>query len=139
MWKLILLILVLFLSLMVTKLPDTSLHMKPDPFLFHDFGKDQNGNQIYITYQAYLDMICGHLMLIILTGMIAKDSSEYSFALWSFCGLQVLDLVDFLLCYNSVWVHIGQLPLSMNMVIFTTFFFIVLHQGLKKFEAWMRQ
>lgn len=113
----------------------TTDYMKPDPFPFIDFGLDSEGNQVYISWQAYVDRICDYLILCIYTGLIAYYSPIEKRALLIFFILQCIDLVDFLLFYNALWSTVFGIELSMNLFKMSIFGLIILRQWIKSFSA----
>lgn len=133
--KLLLLFLTLIVGLIFLLIPGLTSNMIPDPFLFHDFPKvliQGRMVQVGITFQAYFYMIIEHLLTLIFVGIIAKSSIEYRHAIWVFFWLHFLDLIDFLLTYNSVWYRVGRFPLSMNVVMAFVFGWVILNELWKK-------
>lgn len=107
-------------------------YMAVDPFPFINFGLDSNGNQVYISYQAYVDRICDYLIWIIWIGLLAYHVPKFlKFGVWAFFSFQVFDLVDYLLFYNSIWTNFVGVALSLNVVKSIVFGFVIL-------RAWMR-
>lgn len=84
-----------------------------------------------ITLTQHVYFIGEKLVLIILAGIIANEATEYRRATWIFFLLVVVDLVDFLCCYNSVWFYLGGFPVSMNIVKCIVF-------GLTILSEWIR-
>ncbi len=126
--KLILLYLTIILGMVFVILPNwDGTFMKPDPFYFYDFG-DGNG----IAYQTYVYMIAEYFISLIFVGIIANEATKFKGAIWIFFGLIVVDLFDFLLCYNSIWFHLSGLPVSMNIVKGLVF-------GLVIFKEWLKE
>lgn len=76
---------------------------------------------IKLTFQTYVYFICEHLTFIVLTYIIASEARKYRQALTVFFYLQVLDLVDYLLTYNTTWFKIGSIPITMNSLSFLIF------------------
>jgi len=86
---------------------------------------------IKLTAQFYFYYIFEHLGMIILSYIAAAEERIYQFEAKVFFFLMCAGLVDFILTYNSVWFHVGILPISMN-ILSTSIFGIVI------FMAWMR-
>jgi len=80
---------------------------------------------------TYIYFICERLVLIVLSGIIANEATEYKPELKVFFFLMCADLVDFLLCYNNIWFHVGSFPMSMNVAKSIIF-------GLTILNAWIR-
>lgn len=110
-------------------------YMKPDPFPFIDFGLDSEGNQVFISFQAYIDRICDYLTWMIWLGLLAYWAPhELKLLTWTLFGLIVFDLVDYLCFYNSVWGKVG-ISLSMNVVKAIVLSLIILYQWIKERSA----
>lgn len=66
-----------------------------------------------LTLQMHIWFICNKLVFIIFAYIIANESEMYRNALWVFFWIQVIKFVDYLVCYNNVWVRItDSIPFS---------------------------
>jgi hypothetical protein len=70
-------------------------------------------------------------IIILLTGVIANEATEYKRELQIFFGLMVADMFDWIICYNEAWFHIGTFPISMNILKCLIF-------GLTILNAWIK-
>ena len=59
-----------------------------------------------LTLQMHVWFICNKLVFVIFAYIIANESTDYKDALRVFFWIQVLKLIDYLLCYNNVWLRI---------------------------------
>lgn len=84
-----------------------------------------------LTIQTYLYFIFERVGLIILAYIIASESKEYRGAIWCFFILIVVDLVDYLMTYNSVWFHLSGFPVSMNVVKCVGFGLVILYEWIR--------
>lgn len=103
------LVLSLWVGLVFNLCPDGKDFMEPDPFPFFDPDDPDWG----IRLQTFVFMICEKVSTLILIGVIAW--SDRRKIVLTFFALQVLDLVDYLMCYNTVWKYIG-VPFSFNVL-----------------------
>lgn len=108
--KLILLSVTILLGLVFMALPDNTT--PKDFFLFYD---------INLTFQTYVYFLFEHFIIIILSYIIAVESRQYKNEVRIFFWLQVLDLVDYVLTYNTPWFHVFNFPISMNVIMVTVF------------------
>lgn len=131
MTKLILLFVVFLLALSSDLIPSSKEIMEPDPFMFHDFGKYDDGKQIGIVFKTYSYMITQHLSILAIFFMMAMEEKKYREALWVFFGLNFLDFVDFLLNYNTTWFRFEGIPITMNVVSSVIFGLIILREWIK--------
>lgn len=77
-----------------------------------------------LSLQMHVWFISNKLVFIILAYIIANESTEYRLALKVFFWIQVLKLIDYLLCYNNVWLRIWDIPFSsttLGILIFSLF------------------
>jgi len=99
-----------------------------DPIWFSDFFASQytNFDLHAIHVEDYFYYLFEHLLLILLFHIIHVDSKKYiSFFQYMF-WFQVADSIDFMATYNSVWLKIGVIPVSMNTLgCFIGFLFLV--------------
>lgn len=86
-----------------------------------------------VSLEYYIYSIFERSILIVLCYIIASEATEYRSAIWIFFCLVVVDLVDFLLCYNSVWFYLGIVPVSMNIVKSFVFGGVILNEAWKKY------
>lgn len=114
--KLILLYLTLILSCVFLWIPRIG---PEDYFLFSDM-------ELY--FATYVYFILERVFIIILAYVIANEATKYNDALWMFFWLCVLDLVDFLLCYNDVWFRVNEWPMSMNIFKSIVFGLVILRE-----------
>lgn len=105
--------------------------MTPDPFPFMDFPVI-NGHQVTIAYQTYVHMVIEFVITIIITGVLASVVDKFKLSVWTFFALSCADLVDYLLCYNSVWGHIGDIDISMNTTKVFIFSLVIFYEWLRK-------
>lgn len=59
---------------------------------------------IAITFKTWLYFVCEHLVLIMLSYVIAIESKKYKLQCRVFFWLQMGNLVDYLLTYNTDWI-----------------------------------
>lgn len=97
----------------------------PEPINTYDFFP-LSDMKLYPS--TYIYFICERLVLVILAGVIANESTEYRHAIWIFLFLMCADVVDFLLCYNSVWFYIRNFPVSMNTTKAILFGGVIIHE-----------
>lgn len=69
-----------------------------------------------VSLEYYIYAIFERSVLIILTYIIANESTEYRGAIWVFFWLCVADFLEYLLTYSSVWFYIDGFPVSMNVL-----------------------
>ena len=116
----------LFVALLLGTVPAffSSENMMPDPFPLMDFP-----DGIFIAYTTYVSMICDFIATIIYSWVLFDVTK--SKAIFVFFLLSIGDLFDFLVCYNVIWVMVGSIPLSFNVVryaIFSTVIFLEWNQ-----------
>lgn len=117
--KLILLYLTFVVSLLFLLVPNNDITVG---YLFSDMR---------VSLEYYIYSIFEKFVMIILAYVIWKESDNYLPELAMFFWLMVIDLVDLILSYNSVWFRIGEFPISMNIVKCIIF-------GLTILNAWIR-
>lgn len=93
---------------------------KVDLFLFHDME---------MAWQWYAYFTMEHVALIVLASLIPNLHRD-NVVKWFFI-LQVAQLADFWLTYNTTWFHIGLLPVSMNIAQIITFIAVVISESVK--------
>lgn len=103
--KLVLLYLTFVVGLIFLILPNGT--QPKDFFPFYDID-------LYLS--TYVYFILEKSILILLAGMIYNESIEYRDELRIFVWLLIFDLADYFLTYNTTWFHIGEFPISMNIV-----------------------
>lgn len=69
-----------------------------------------------LTAQTWLYFMCEHLIIIIISYLLASSNTKHYKVFVVYFWLQVVDFIDYLLTYNSVWFTIEHLPVSMNTV-----------------------
>lgn len=77
-----------------------------------------------LTLQTHVWFVCNKLVFIIFAYIIANESTEYRLALKVFFWIQVLKFVDYLICYNEVWLRIWGMPFSsttLGILVFSLF------------------
>lgn len=121
MYKLILLGVVILMGLVFNVIPSNT--EPKDWFPFYD--------GIKLTAQWYWYYIFEKSGWIILSYMLATEERKFRLELRTFFWIQVIQLADFFLTYNTTWFHIGIIPISMNIVATTIF-------GILIFMAWIR-
>jgi hypothetical protein len=97
-----------------------------DWFLFSD---------IKVTLQTHVYFICERLVLVIMAWIIVNESKEYRGALWIFFALIVMDVVDYIVGYNSVWFRFHGFPVSMNTVSAVVFAFVILKEWKRRLSS----
>ena len=117
--KLILLYLTFIVSLLFLLVPNNDITVG---YLFSDMR---------VSLEYYIYSIFEKLVLICLAYVVASEATEYRGELQIFLWLLIADLVDLLLSYNSIWFHIGPLPVSMNILKCVLF-------GLTILNAWIK-
>lgn len=65
-----------------------------------------------ITFKTWLYFLCEHIVLIMLSYVIAYEAKEYKLQCKVFFWIQVADLADYLLTYNTNWIG----PLNFNII-----------------------
>lgn len=100
----------------------------PEPVYTYDFFPFSDMKLYPATYVYF---ICERLVLVILSGIIYNEATEYRPELRVFFFLMCADVVDFLLTYNGIWFDIKSLPISMNVAASVIF-------GLTILNAWIR-
>jgi len=106
MGKLLLLWLTLAVTVFYLVLPRTSV--THDYFVFSD--------QL-LTLPMHVWFICEKLCVVIFAYVIWKESKDYGAALKVFFWLAVFRLIDYLLCYNDVWVEVWDgVPVTSNIL-----------------------
>ncbi len=118
--KLLLLYCSLTIGLIYLIVPNT------DPFNWFVFS------DMELTLKTHLYFICEKVILIILAYVLLDQENKYRQALWVFFWLMVVDLVDYIASYNSIWFHAGGFPMSMNILKSIIF-------GLVIFREWMQR
>lgn len=78
-------------------------------------------------YFYYLWDYAGKIILFLI---IAEESKEYVNYFWWMFRFQIFDTVDYMCTYNSVWFHVGLIPVSANTVGFVGLGLILLHDHL---------
>ena len=81
-----------------------------------------------LTFQTWVYFISEGLIKIILAYLLWAEAKKYKFVFFVFLWIQVFDLVDYLLSYNSIWFEVGQGPVSMNTVSIVIFAWAVLKE-----------
>lgn len=80
------------------------------PFLFSNSG---------LTPAEYVYYLCEHLSLIVLCMLLYIESHRSNkFYMKVFLGLMVVDLVDYLLSFNQLFLPIGDLEVTWNVLQF---------------------
>lgn len=100
----------------------------PEPIHTYDFFPFSDMKLYPATYVYF---ICERLTLVILSGIIWNEATEYKPELKVFFYLMCADVVDFLATYNGIWFNLGSIPVSMNTVSATIF-------GLTILNVWIR-
>lgn len=73
-----------------------------------------------------------HAIKLVLFYIVYKESTEYLNFFYGMYLFQWVDLVDYVLTYNEVWVYIGLVPISANTLGFLGLGMILLHDHLWK-------
>ncbi len=81
-----------------------------------------------LTFQTWVYFISESLIKIILAYLLWAEAKKYKFVFFIFLWIQIFDLMDYLLSYNSVWFEIGNGPVSMNTVSIVIFAWAVLRE-----------
>lgn len=79
----------------------------------------------------YVYYICEKLVVIILAYIIAEEATIYRKELFIFLALCIADMADYLLSYSSIWMRIGDFPVSMNTLKCTIFGLVILNAWIK--------
>ncbi len=66
--------------------------------------------------EDYFYYLWEHAVMIVLLHIIHVDSSKYMMFFRFMFWFQVADAIDFMATYNAVWMHIGVIPVSMNVL-----------------------
>jgi len=118
--KLLLLYSTILVSLVFLLVPDNDLTMI---YPFSD---------MVVSVEYWIYSVFEKAVMIILAYIIMNEATEYQYALSIFFWLMVLDLLDLILSYNSVWFSIGKFPISMNVVKAIVFGVVIINEGWKK-------
>lgn len=118
--KLLLLYSTILVSLVFLLVPDNDVTMS---YPFSD---------MVVSVEYYIYSVFEKGVMIILAYIIAHEATEYQEALSIFFWLMVLDLLDLILSYNSVWFRVGNFPVSMNIVKAFVFGGVIINEGWKK-------
>lgn len=86
--------------------------------------------QLYFATHVYF--IVERLVMIILAFVVVSEASEYRGALWVFFALMCADLLDYVLCYNETWFHLGSVPVSMQVLKVLIFGGVILREWIKQ-------
>ena len=81
-----------------------------------------------IAIQFYVHFVFEYLGWIALSFIVASEARTFKLSCKTFFWLQVADFVDYLLTYNSVWFHLGLLPISMNLAKVLVFGVVVFYE-----------
>lgn len=99
-------LLLLFLILIVRVVFTT---VKPSGITF-GFPFDEH----IVSLEYYVFSIGEKVAFIILSFIVAKESTYYRDSLWVFFSLMCADLVDFFFTFNNDWYWIGEFPVTLN-------------------------
>lgn len=83
---------------------------------------------IKLTAQFYFYYLFEHIGIIILCYIIASEARQYKREVYIFFYLQVLQLLDFIITYNTTWFHVGTIPISMNIISVAIFGLAILNR-----------
>ncbi len=106
--KVIFMFLCLLVGLVYNALPYDSTPLSM--FLFSDTD---------LPFKTWLYFVCEHLVLIMLAYVIAAEAKKYTLPCKVFFWLQVGNLADYLLTYNTNWIGFINFNI-VSIVIFTT-------------------
>ena len=81
-----------------------------------------------INLQTYVYFIFEHFGWVALSFIVASEARTFKLSCKTFFWLQVADFVDYLLTYNTVWFHLGLLPISMNLAKVVIFGCVVFYE-----------
>lgn len=88
-----------------------------------------------LTLQTHVWFLCNRLIFVIFAWVILQESSVYRTALWVFFGIQVLKLLDYLCCYNEVWVYVWpNVPFTSNTLSILVFGLVISY-----YAIWRKQ
>jgi 4-amino-4-deoxy-L-arabinose transferase-like glycosyltransferase len=76
--------------------------------------------EVAMPFKTWLYFTLEHLVLIMLSYVIAFEAKTYTTACKAFFWLQVVDLADYLLTYNTKWLGILSFN-TVGMIIFAAF------------------
>lgn len=95
-----------------------------DPYLFDPFplADIQINTQLY----AYFAFFYIAMALIAWAFLILMPS--YSFILTAWFFLQIVEVVDYFLTYNTAWFHVGNFGVSITIVKFTILAGLIIHR-----------
>lgn len=86
-----------------------------------------------VSLEYYIYSIFERSVLIILAYIIANEAQEYREVIWVFFWLMVVDFLEYLLTYSSVWFTLGGFPISFNVVKCVVFGVAILYAWTKNF------
>ena len=107
--KLIFLFLCLFVGVIFNAIPSDIETMQMFPL-----------SDVAVTFKTWLYFVMEHGILIMLSYIIASEAKQYKVACKVFFYIQIFDLVDYLLTYNSAWTGIISYNI-ISMIIFGVF------------------
>ncbi len=82
-----------------------------------------------LTVQTWLYFACEHVVIIILCYLIAQSQTKYYKVAIVYYWIQIIDFIDYLLTYNSVWFTVEHLPVSMNTLGLCVFLYYAIMYG----------
>lgn len=72
--------------------------------------------EMVLTAQTWVYFIFNHVVLILLSYMLWKEIPEHRRAFRAFFCIQIFYLLQYLLRYNAVWFHIGEIGVSSHII-----------------------
>lgn len=115
MYRLILLYVVILMGLVFMALPDNTV--AKDFFPLYD---------IKLTFQTYVYFLFEHFGMIILSYILAVEVRKYRREVYFFFWLQVVDMIDYVMTYNTTWFEVGDIQVSMNLISVLVFGIVIL-------------
>lgn len=89
-------------------------------------------SDVQITFDTYLYFACFYISMLMFAWAFVILMPEQWLILESWFAIQIAELIDYFLTYNSPWLHIGSLGVSITLVKFVVLASLIIY-------SWMRQ
>jgi hypothetical protein len=83
-----------------------------DPFIFAD---------VNIRFDTFAYHLNEHVAWILLSYVLYVEVDKFRTGFKIFYLMTMVDMMDFILCYNNSWFHVGAIPVSFNTLSFLFF------------------
>lgn len=94
-------------------------------------GVHYKGEVSYLYKIRFIDwfyFVCEHLVMIILAYVILAESVKHRTALEIFLRIQVVDLIDYLITFNTGWFLLGNFIVTFNVVACLIFMLAIIYE-----------